>query len=144
MATSPDRIRIQEIGDVTVVNFADCKLLDEQAIHDIGKELFELAQEHDQCKLLLDLTSVEYLSSAALAKFIALHIKVGGRLVLCNMDDNVRQVFRLAKLDRLFDIREWDAEDDPLADLDGIWSRLKPPAAKDGEPPASPPPPDLP
>ena len=36
------RLEVEEIGDVTVVNFVDRKILDEQNIQIIGEQLFEL------------------------------------------------------------------------------------------------------
>jgi len=56
-------------------------------------------------RLLLDLSGVEYISSAGLRVFLMLARKVkeaGGRLVLCAMGGSVRQVFDLAGFTPLF------------------------------------------
>jgi anti-sigma B factor antagonist len=48
------------------------------------------------------------LSSAALAKLITLNKKlqqVNGRLVLCNIDPQIYEVFEITKLNKLFDIQ---------------------------------------
>ena len=59
-------------------------------------------------KLLLNFGNVEYLSSAALAKLITLNKKlqqVNGRLVLCNIDPQIYEVFEITKLNKLFNIQ---------------------------------------
>lgn len=107
------RLEVEQIGDVTVVNFVDRKILDEQNIQIIGEQLFSLVDQ-DKCKkLLLNFGNVEYLSSAALGKLITLNKKVassGGRLVLCSIDPQIKEVFEITKLDKLFKIKKDEQE----------------------------------
>ena len=107
MSSQPRRRRLEaeEIGDVTVVSFMDRKILDEQNIQVIGEQLFSLVDESGRKKLLLNFGNVEYMSSAALGKLITLNKKVtaaAGKLVLCNIDPQIREVFEITKLDKLF------------------------------------------
>ena len=111
MSSQPRRRRLEaeEIGDVTVVSFMDRKILDEQNIQIIGEQLFSLVDEVGRRKLLLNFGNVEYLSSAALGKFITLNKKVnaaGGRLILCNIDPQIYEVFEITKLNKLFNIQK--------------------------------------
>jgi anti-sigma B factor antagonist len=101
------RLEVEDIGDVTVVNFTDRKILDEQNIQIIGEQLFSLVDEIGRRKILLNFRNVEYLSSAALAKLITLNKKlqeVNGRLILCNIAAQIKEVFEITKLNRLFTI----------------------------------------
>jgi anti-sigma B factor antagonist len=103
------RLEVEDINDVTVVNFTDKKILDEQNIQIIGEQLFSLIDELGRRKLVLNFSNVEYLSSAALGKFITLNKKVnaaGGRLVLCNIDPQIYEVFEITKLNKLFNIQK--------------------------------------
>jgi anti-sigma B factor antagonist len=103
------RLEVEDIGDVTVVNFVDRKILDEQNIQIIGEQLFSLVDEAGRRKLLLNFGNVEYLSSAALGKLITLNKKVqasGGRLILCNIDPQIHEVFEITKLDKFFNIQK--------------------------------------
>ena len=103
------RLEVEDIGDVTVVNFVDKRILDEQNIQIIGEQLFNLVDELSRHKLLLNFSNVEYLSSSALGKFITLNKKInalGGRLILCNIDPQIREVFEITKLDKLFNIQK--------------------------------------
>ena len=70
------RLEVEDIGDVTVVNFTDRKILDEQNIQVIGEQLFSLVDEAGRRKILLNFGNVEYLSSAALGKLITLNKKL--------------------------------------------------------------------
>ena len=101
------RLELEPIGDVTVVNFVDRKILDDQNIQVIGEQLFSLVDEQGLRKILLNFSNVEYLSSAALGKLITLNKKlqqVGGKLILCNIDAQIFEVFEITKLDRFFKI----------------------------------------
>ena len=103
------RLEVEDVGDVTVVSFVDRKILDEQNIQVIGEQLFKLVDDDGRRKLLLNFGNVEYLSSAALGKLITLNKKVqsaGGRLILCNIAEQIREVFEITKLNKLFTIHE--------------------------------------
>ena len=111
MSTQPRRRRleVEDIGDITVVNFTDRKILDEQNIQLIGEQLFGLVDQDGTRKMLLNFGNVEYLSSAALGKLITLNKKLqasGGRLILCNIDPQIYEVFEITKLNRLFNIQK--------------------------------------
>ena len=107
------RLEVEHIGDVTVINFVDRKILDEQNIQIIGEQLFSLVDELGRRKILLNFGNVEYLSSAALGKLITLNKKVnavGGRLILCSIDPQIYEVFEITKLNKLLMIKKDEQE----------------------------------
>lgn len=68
--------------------------------------------------LLIDLGQAEFLSSAALGMLGMVHRKTWGskgRLKLCNVRPDVLQIFRITKLDSLFDIHA--TRDEAVADF---------------------------
>lgn len=107
------RIEVTIIGKVTVVRFVDRKILDAASIQELGDELFELvAQDEHQC-LLLNFSQVEFLSSSALNKLIVLEKKIRqrrGQLKLCCLRQEIKEVFAITNLDRVFDIRAAEAD----------------------------------
>lgn len=106
------RIKLSEIGDVTVVRFVDRRILDEAIIQDLGAELFSLVETEKRESLLLSFENVEFLSSAALGKLITLDRKVkahGGKLKLTSIRPEIYEVFTITKLDQLFDIKDNEA-----------------------------------
>jgi anti-sigma B factor antagonist len=103
------RLEVEDVNDVAVVNFVDKKILDEQNIQMIGDDLFRLVDEQARKKILLNFSNVEFLSSAALGKLITMNRKVQavkGKLVLCGISKEIREVFEITKLDKLFIIRQ--------------------------------------
>jgi anti-sigma B factor antagonist len=135
------RLEIENIGDVTVVNFVDRKILDEENMRAISEQLFSLVDEDGMKKILLNFSSVEYLSSHALGKFVTLKKKlheIGGELILCNIDPFIYEVFEITGLDKFFKIekpRKKPREDDEDDDDDGgagVPARLIPPKPSGG------------
>jgi anti-sigma B factor antagonist len=107
------RVDVTEVGDVTVVQFKDRRILDEASIQELGQELFQLVEEYGRKKLLLNFSAVEFLSSAALGKLITLDKKTkanGGKLKLSNIRTEIYEVFAITKLNKLFDIRDDEAD----------------------------------
>ena len=97
----------EDINGVSIVNFVDKKILDEANIQQLGEELFSLVD--GPRKVLLNFSNVEYLSSAALGKLITMHKMVkeaSGRLRLCRIHPQIYEVFKITKLNKLFDIHK--------------------------------------
>jgi anti-sigma B factor antagonist len=107
------RLEVNEVGDVTVVRFRDHKIVEDVNIQELGQEMFHLVEKDRRGKLLLNFSSVEFLSSAALGKLITLDKRVkahGGLLKLSNIRPEIFEVFAITKLNRLFDIKEDEAD----------------------------------
>jgi anti-sigma B factor antagonist len=107
------RIDVSKTGDVTVVRFNDKKILDESNIQELGTELFGLVEQDNRKAILLNFTGVEFLSSAALGKLITLDRKVKsnkGRLKMSNIRPEILEVFQITKLNKVFDIRDEEAD----------------------------------
>ena len=107
------RIDVSKIGDVTVVKFLDKKILDETNIQELGVELFGLVEQDNRKSILLNFSHVEFLSSAALGKLITLDRTVKaakGRLKMSNIRPEIFEVFQITKLNKVFDIRNDEAE----------------------------------
>jgi anti-sigma B factor antagonist len=104
---SRQRITVEDVGDVAVVQFVDKKILDEQNIQLIGDDLFKLVDELGRRKLLLNFSNVDFMSSAALGKLIRLDQRmkaVGGKVIMCGISKDIMQVFVLTKLDKILKI----------------------------------------
>jgi anti-sigma B factor antagonist len=122
------RLEVEDIGDVTVVNFTDRKLLDEQDIQIIGEQLFSLVDDVGRKKIVLNFSNVDCLSSAAVGKVGTLKSKlnaVGGRLILCNVGPTISEALETDP-NKLFMVDPDSDEDDPDANLGGAQSRLRP------------------
>ena len=91
------RLEVEMVGDVTVVNFLDRRILDEQSVQAIGEQLFSLVDELGRKQLLLDFGNVESLSGPVLGIMARLNKKVkaaGGRLIACNLDPQIYELLK--------------------------------------------------
>ena len=107
------RLEVNEVGDVAVIRFRDQKIIEDINIQELGRELSELVEVEKREKLLLNFSSVDFLSSAALGKLITLEKKVkanAGVLKLSNIRPEIYEVFAITKLNRLFDIKDDEAD----------------------------------
>ena len=107
------RLDVNEVGDVTIVRFRDHKIIEDINIQELGQEMFRLVETDGRRRLLLDFSSVDFLSSAALGKLITLDKKMkahGGVLKLSNIRPEIYEVFAITKLNRLFDIKDDEAD----------------------------------
>jgi anti-sigma B factor antagonist len=114
-------------GPITVVRFGEHRILDEMTVNKIADELYAVAERADCPYLLLNFASVVRLSSVMLGKLLMLQRKMeakGGKLRLCDLEPEVREVFESTKLIQIFDIRD--------SELDGIKSFAPEGEAKSG------------
>ncbi len=109
MPTSETRIRVKREGAIIEVFFRDRNILDEANIQQIEEEIRALIEAEKNPKLLINFTDVDHLSSAALGKLITINNKVRsltGQLKLSNIDKQIYDVFRITKLNKIFDIHD--------------------------------------
>lgn len=107
MAESSSHLNITKVDGVYVAEFADRKILEELCITEIGEELSSLVASEPGIRLLLNFENVEHLSSAALGVLIQLNKQVAGvngRLKLSNIKPQIFEVFKITRLDKLFEI----------------------------------------
>jgi len=107
------RIVVAEEGAVSVVRFIDKKIVDSASIEQLGEEMNALVSVDKRNTILLNFEGVEFMSSAALNKLISLNSKlkpVQGRLKLCNLRAEIKEVFTITRLDRVFDIRKTEPD----------------------------------
>ncbi len=107
MSEEQSHLTVTNRSGVSVVEFADRKILDELCITEIRDELSELIMATEGIKLLLDFRNVEHLSSAALGVLITLNNQVTerkGKLKLSNIAPQIFKVFKITRLNILFDI----------------------------------------
>lgn len=94
------------------VQFLERHISDTLEIEKMGQRLYQLVENHSP-QFVLDFAEVEYVSSAALGKLISLNAKVkarSGRMVFCNIRPELWRIFEICHLDRIFEIRQDDAD----------------------------------
>ena len=101
-------LKIRETDDIVVAYLAEAKILDEAKIQKIGDELVAAAEQASRGKkLVISFRGVGYMSSAMIGKLVLLNKrckKDGIDLKLCDIAANVAEVFKIMKLNKVFDI----------------------------------------
>jgi anti-sigma B factor antagonist len=98
-------------GILTIV-FDDARILDETTLEELGRELTEALNKTSEERVILDFRNVKFMSSSMLGKLVQLHKKAGEfkvKLKLCSIDSEIRQVFKITRLDKLFEIEADEA-----------------------------------
>ena len=107
MAEQTSRLQIRDSKGVSIVEFADRKILDEVCIMEIQEELEKLVESKKGGNVLLSFKSVEHLSSAALGMLITLKNRIegkSGKLKLSDINPQIFEVFKITRLNKMFDI----------------------------------------
>lgn len=108
-----ERLKVKKNDGVWIVQFADRKILDELCIMEIQEELSRVVESNTGGDLLLSFKGVEHLSSAALGMLITLKKKVeenNGKLKLSDINPQIFEVFKITRLNKVFDIHSSAAE----------------------------------
>src|SRR5437016_5918039 len=138
-------VQVHNEDGILVAEFWDCLRLDPAPVQDLRRHYEGHLQRRGRPELVVDLSGVSFAGSAALGNFVALHRMVrqnGGRILFCNVDPTVAEVFRASKLESLFDFVT-----DRAAGLRAVRERAaadpneRKPGEKDPSQPDRPPPP---
>ena len=104
-------LRIQETDDILQVFFTDAKILDDARIQQIGSDLLEAVTRATNDRMLLNFLGVTFMSSAMIGKLVSLNNKCREAKValkFCNISDNLTEVFKIMKLNKVFDMYKTD------------------------------------
>lgn len=107
MELNNSKLFIQHSVDVTLVTFNDTEILEEGSIIALEESIMPVVEEAKRKNMLLDFSNVQFMSSAFLGLLIKIHKRIcerGGHLELCNIDPQIYKVFKITKLDEVFNI----------------------------------------
>src|SRR3974390_1611879 len=99
-------VQIHDLDGILIAEFWDCLRLDPAPVQELRSRYETHLRKKGRPEVVIDLSGVGFAGSAALGNFTALHRdarKIGGRLIFCNVDPTVREVFRASKLESLFE-----------------------------------------
>ena len=106
---TPWSLKVETTGDQTDIRF-DCDSIyfDEETTAAVRQQLFALLEKLPPGNLILDFANVSFLTSNTLAMLLSLRKKwvaLGGQLFLKSLNPEVFDVFRITRLDNVFDFR---------------------------------------
>jgi anti-sigma B factor antagonist len=106
---------LQPIKDVMVVEFRAPSLMDAVVLDKTGQRLYHLIEKEDRRKIILDFSSVQYVSSQAIGIIVNMNKKLGalkGKMILCGIGPRLQELLRITRLDKVLVIKptQSDAE----------------------------------
>ncbi len=107
------KISIQHIENATVATLTEPRILEQSEIDALADTFMPLIEQTDEINLVIDFSKVQFCSSAVLGLLIRISKKVyqrNGGLALCCISPTIQEIFRITRLDTIFDIYETQAQ----------------------------------
>ena len=107
MGTEQPGIIVESGMDVTIVTFTEERIVDEEQVRGLQESFGPIIEKNQDKELILNFVNVKFMTSALLGLLVRIHKKVrelGGRLRLSNLDSNLRKVFEITQLTKIFEI----------------------------------------
>ncbi len=98
-------VEVRNENGVLVAEFWDCLRLDPAPVRDLRAHYEAHLRAKGRPDLVVDLNGVSFAGSASLGGFLALHRLASqqkGKVIFCNVDETVYEVFRISKLTPMF------------------------------------------
>lgn len=102
-------ILIEREGDFPIAVIQRPQLSEEDNLEEFGFDLANLVDKLNMKTLVLDLSRVKYITSAAIGRLIAFHRKLNrdkGTLVLCHVEGTVRDILSASQLLSYFHVAD--------------------------------------
>ena len=113
MDESYPKISVSYTDGATIATLTDERILDDVDIRALEASVIPLLEQTTGIKLVLDFSAVKFLSSAVLGLLVKISKKVyesQGQLKLCGISPPILKIFKITRLDKIFDIYENKAE----------------------------------
>ncbi|HUX02922.1 MAG: STAS domain-containing protein [Phycisphaerae bacterium] len=97
----------KRVDGVLVIIFRQSQMLNAVVIDQVSTGLKDLVEKAEENRFVVDFSRVNYLSSSALGMLIGLQRRVmqkKGQMKLSGISTEIMEVFRITKLDTVFDI----------------------------------------
>jgi anti-sigma B factor antagonist len=121
-------------GEITVGTISEANMLDAMNVTEFGNEVLNFLKGKQGIHLLLNFENVDYMSSAALTELLRINEnlnKANGSVRLTGLTNDIRKVFQITNLEKLFVIHDDEAVDQAvsrferalsIASEDDAWS----------------------
>jgi anti-anti-sigma factor len=100
-------------GEVRFIIIQEVRLVDDETLQQLHKEILEVIEKTEEPNVLLHFGRVGFMSSAALGILIRVSKKCKEfkiAMTLCNIAPNIREVFKITGLEKVFEIYDQPAD----------------------------------
>ena len=104
-----DLLNVDSHGENLVVSVAAGRLIALDVVDDFSDALHDLLEQRPERTWMIDFGGVTFMVTPAVNALLTTMKGLrssGGNLILCGLNENIRRVFALMKLDQVFTIRE--------------------------------------
>lgn len=109
----PSYFDLERDGGIAVATFLASQLTEEDNVEQIGHELIALVDKLQHRRVVLNLATVRYATSAVIGKWIMLKRKLdreGGKLVVCGLQPGLADILSTSKLLTYFEVTDNTAQ----------------------------------
>lgn len=86
-------------GTNVVITILDERIRDAQRVNQIKDAMLEIVNTHPCTNLIIDMSRVKFIGSVGFLAFLAVRRSANiVNVVLCNLDENVRELFMICRL----------------------------------------------
>lgn len=107
MEQEQDKLIVEPGLDVTIVTLTEERIVDEEQIRGLQESFGPIIENNQDKELIINFANVRFMTSALLGLLVRIHKNVcelGGSLRLSNLDRNLRKVFEITQLTKVFKI----------------------------------------
>lgn len=101
------KIKVEYAQSAVIAILTDEKILDEADIRGLEESFMPLIESSGNINLVLDFSNVKFMTSAVLGLLIRISRKIyesQGQMKLCGINPKIKEIFKITRLDRVFDI----------------------------------------
>lgn len=100
-------LRVEFHGSIVVATLTDEKILEESQLKGLEGSFMPLIAQTPSIQLIVDFSNVQFLTSSVLGLLIRISKKIyetQGKLRLCSINPKILEIFRITRLDKIFEI----------------------------------------
>lgn len=101
-------IRSDSRDGILVIAVGDPRLVEDSVLEKLTGDVLELIDKSDEERVILDFSRVEFMSSSMLGKLVKINKRCKEyktKLKIAGLSPDIKQVFKITKLDKVFDIQ---------------------------------------
>jgi anti-anti-sigma factor len=121
-----DLVRVETDGQILTAVIIEPRLLDAAAIQQLEKHLMDALGKSNEQRLIVDFRPVNFMSSSALGTLVRFRSKCQEykvELKLTGINTNIREVFQITRLDKIFEIHNTPEDAREAWKKSGGWFR---------------------
>ncbi len=97
---------------ILTIRIRDQRMVDEALLEQLERDIAAMLDKSTEERVILDFEHVQFMSSSMLGKLVKIHKQCQGfkvKLKISGVSPEIREVFKITRLDKLFDLEKDEA-----------------------------------